>query len=80
MQLCGCHGQHFGAGFEILLGNGKRDPELTATPIGIDACANEEARFDFLFRLQKADVGDSRLVVQRDASAFPALGRKMPAA
>jgi hypothetical protein len=40
---------------------------------GIDACANEEARFDFLFRLQEADVVDLRLVVERERPAFPAV-------
>ena len=42
-------------------------------PLGIDACANEEARFDFLFRLQEADVVDLRLVVERERPAFPAV-------
>ena len=42
-------------------------------PLGIDACANEEARFDFLFRLQEADVSDLGLIVQRERPTFPAV-------
>ena len=42
-------------------------------PLGIDACANEEARFDFLFRLQEADVVDLGLVVKRESPALPAV-------
>ena len=44
-----------------------------ALPLGIDVCANEEARFDFLFRLQEADVVDRQLVVERERPAFPAV-------
>ena len=63
MQLRWCHGEHLGAGFEMLDGDGKGDPKLIAVPLGIDACTNDEAWFDFLFRLQEADVIDLRLVV-----------------
>ena len=73
MQLCGCHGEHFSAGFEFFLRDRKGDPELIAVPLGIDACANDETRFDFLFRLQEADVVDLRLIVDRENPAFPAV-------
>ena len=73
MQLWGCHGEHSRARFEFCLRDRKRDPELIALPLGIDACANEEARFDFLFRLQEADVADLGLIVQLERPTFPAV-------
>ena len=71
VQLSGRHGEHLSAGFELLVRDRKGDPELIALPLGIDACSNNEARFDFLFRLQEADVVDRRLVVERESPAFP---------
>ena len=73
VQLGGCHLEHLSTGFEILFGDGKGDPELIATPPGIDARPNEKARFDFLISLQEADVGNVRLVVDREGLAFPAV-------
>ena len=72
-QLGGCHLKHFSTGFEILFGEGQGYPELIALPLAIDARANEKARFDFLLRVQKADVGDSRFVVDRESLTFPAV-------
>ena len=55
----------------MLAGNGKCDPNLVATPLGIDARTNDETWFNFLLRLQKADVVDLCLIVEREAPAFP---------
>ena len=41
-----------------------------ANSIAIDLCANDEARLDFLFRVQKADVANLRLVVELESLAF----------
>lgn len=71
MQLGGRHGEHFSTGFEILIWDGKSDPELVASAIGIDAGANDEPGFYFFLRLQEADIIYCGLVVERKASAFP---------
>ena len=59
--------------FELFLRDRKGDPELPAASFGIDTSANDEARFDFHFRIQEADVVDRRLIVDREDLALPAV-------
>ena len=44
-----------------------------ALPLGIDGRAYEKAPFDFFFCLEEADVGNLRLVVERESLTFPAV-------
>lgn len=73
IQLSGRHFKHFRAGPEIFLWDRKRNPELIAAPLIIDLRASNKARFDFLFRVQEADVGDVCLIVDREGLAFSAV-------
>ncbi len=73
MQLGGRHGEHLGAGFEILIRDGQRDPELVTASVGIHTGTNDKPRLDFLFRLQEAHEVDRRLVVERKIPTVPTM-------